>query len=81
MAEFFILRRYRNNGIGSQAAHAAWRRFPGSWQVRVMLENPGARIFWARAIASFLGKSLEPAIVEADGEIRAVFSFSSSPKQ
>src|SRR5271156_4802387 len=36
MAEFFIVRAYRRRGIGTQAAHEVWRRFPGPWRVRVM---------------------------------------------
>jgi predicted acetyltransferase len=39
MAEFFVLRGYRRRGIGVQAAHHIWTRFPGSWEVRVMQSN------------------------------------------
>src|SRR3984885_14627860 len=32
MAEFFVMRGYRRHGIGTQAAHQVWRRFPGMWK-------------------------------------------------
>jgi len=39
IAEFFILRRYRGRGIGSEVAHQVWRRVPGRWEIRVMESN------------------------------------------
>ena len=38
VAEFFILRRYRRTGIGTEVARQVWKRFPGRWQVRVNRE-------------------------------------------
>ncbi len=35
VAEFFVLRRYRRQGIGADAAHCIWTRLPGPWEVRV----------------------------------------------
>ena len=50
MAEFFVLRKYRRGGIGTDAARAVFARFPGEWQVRQQWENSGAIDFWRRAI-------------------------------
>jgi predicted acetyltransferase len=50
MAEFFVLRKYRRGGIGTDAARAVFARFPGEWQVRQQWENTGAIDFWRRAI-------------------------------
>jgi predicted acetyltransferase len=78
IAEFFVLRGYRRNGIGTHIAHELWRRFPGSWEIRVMQSNVPAGQFWARAISSFIGEALHPRRVEKDGEIWNVFSFESA---
>jgi predicted acetyltransferase len=50
MAEFFVLRKYRRGGIGTDAARAVFARFPGEWQTREQWENLGAIDFWRRAI-------------------------------
>ena len=50
MAEFFIMRKYRRAGIGTEAARSVFRRFPGDWQVRELEANVGATSFWRRAI-------------------------------
>lgn len=45
MAEFFVVRRYRRRGIGTEIAHKVWRQFPGRWEVRVMQSNHAAHHF------------------------------------
>lgn len=50
MAEFFVMRKYRRAGIGRRAAAEVLGRFPGPWQVRQQLSNPGATAFWRTAI-------------------------------
>jgi predicted acetyltransferase len=75
IAEFFILRAYRRLGIGTQVAHAVWRRFPGPWTVRVTQSNHAALPFWERAISAFTGFKVEPSIVERNGLSFIHFSF------
>ncbi len=50
MAEFFILRKHRGRGVGCIAAHAIFSRHSGIWEVAVARKNPGALVFWRRAI-------------------------------
>lgn len=50
MAEFFVLRKYRRGGVGTDAARSVFARFPGEWQVRQQYENAGAVAFWRDAI-------------------------------
>jgi predicted acetyltransferase len=77
MAEFFIVRGYRRRGIGTQAAHEVWRRFPGLWEVRVMQANVAAQHFWAAAISTFAGEAIHPVRIEKGGECWTVYSFES----
>lgn len=53
MAEFFIMRRYRDKGVGEQAAVYLWDLFPGQWQVRVLKSNERALGFWRHIIARY----------------------------
>lgn len=46
VGEFFILRKYRRAGVGREAAHRTFARFPGEWQVRQLRTNPTATTFW-----------------------------------
>src|SRR5688572_32376243 len=48
MAEFFVLRRYRRQGVGEQAARELFGRFPGPWEVRERATNVDAIAFWRR---------------------------------
>lgn len=75
MAEFFVVRAHRKQGVGLAAAHQVWKLFPGPWQVRVMNVNRGALEFWQRAIDTFAGQHIDPAPIERDGKTWAVFSF------
>jgi predicted acetyltransferase len=53
MAEFFVMRRHRGQGVGRAAAFAAFARFRGPWEVRQRDENAGATAFWRRAIGAY----------------------------
>lgn len=75
MAEFFVLRRYRRSGIGTEAARQIWSRLPGRWEVRVMESNKAAYRFWANAIAAVFPEPLSKDCVGM-GDWH-VFSFNS----
>jgi predicted acetyltransferase len=53
MAEFFVLRKFRRQGVGLQAAFTAFDRFKGRWEVRQRDENAAATAFWRRAIGEY----------------------------
>ena len=79
VAEFFILRGYRRTGIGTRVAHQLWKRFPGRWQVRVIVSNEPAYRFWNYAIKSFAGQKIGATRVKQGGRDRYLFSFESKP--
>ncbi|MGA7241801.1 MAG: GNAT family N-acetyltransferase [Terracidiphilus sp.] len=78
MAEFFVLRAYRTSGVGTNAAKAVWRQFPGNWQVRVMRSNRVGLGFWLHAIDEFAGGKASSSKDEKAGEIWDIFSFTST---
>ena len=48
--EFFIVRKYRRNGVGTSVARDVLARFPGEWLVHEVEGNDAAVEFWSRAI-------------------------------
>jgi predicted acetyltransferase len=50
MAEFFILRKYRHQGIGESGARIIFGQFPGPWQVAQINVNLPAITFWHKVI-------------------------------
>jgi predicted acetyltransferase len=52
VAEFFVLRRYRRQGIGQRAARLLWNRLPGRWTVRVAEANHIGLAFWAGLVTA-----------------------------
>lgn len=57
MAEFFILRKHRRSGAGTEAAQAIFRHHPGQWEAAVARPNTAALAFWRKAVASCPGVS------------------------
>jgi predicted acetyltransferase len=51
MAEFFIVRKHRRNGVGVRAAHTLFTRYPGRWETAVARRNIVALAFWRRTVA------------------------------
>jgi predicted acetyltransferase len=77
VAEFFVLRAYRRQGLGTRLAHQLWRQFPGPWEVRVMRSNVAGGKFWRQAIRAFTGSRVGPRLVKKDGVSWHVFAFES----
>lgn len=77
VAEFFIMRGYRKQGIGATAAAEVFRRFPGRWEVRVLENNVPALAFWKSAIRSFAMDCGEAPYIDSQHKAWRVFSFES----
>ena len=79
VTEFFVLRGFRKQGIGTQIAHQVWRLFAGTWQVRVMEMNLPAQAFWTKAISAFTGETNLPRHIRQSAEYWWLFTFESKP--
>jgi len=53
MAEFFVMRKYRRQGVGQQAACEVFDRFPGMWRVAQIRTNEPAQRFWRTTIGHY----------------------------
>lgn len=49
--EFFVMRRFRRNGIGQSMTKWLWNEYPGEWLVRVLEFNEPAVQFWRSTIS------------------------------
>jgi predicted acetyltransferase len=76
VAEFFVLRKYRGQGVGKAAARATFNSLPGSWPGAVASRNHPAKIFWKRVIeTSREVKDLRELDVRTDRWTGPVFRF------
>lgn len=53
MAQFFVLRKFKNKGIARNISHQCFDRFPGVWEVMVIPGNEGAYRFWRTIIKKY----------------------------
>ncbi len=84
MAEFFVLYKYRRSGVGQYAANWAFRRFPGTWQLKRHSKNTASVRFWDRVVGAYTGGDYRvqagfPGTDYADGTPGEFLFFSTRP--
>lgn len=78
MAQFFILRTYKNRGFGRQIAFACFKKFKGTWEVHVMPKNIAAYHFWKSVIGKFTHDKFSEQVLKNQNDAdRIAFHFSS----
>jgi predicted acetyltransferase len=77
MAEFFVARRWRRRGIGSQAVRLLFDRFDGQWLITEHVRNSGAVKFWRGVVAAYTRGKYQERIV--NGEVQQ--HFESGPQR
>lgn len=53
IAEFFIMRKYRRQGVGKQAAFAVFGKHAGSWEVLQHGKNLPSHVFWRNTVHDY----------------------------
>jgi predicted acetyltransferase len=53
LREFFVMRKFQRQGIGTQFAVTLFNRFRGHWLVGQLLTNTRAIAFWRKVIADY----------------------------
>ena len=66
IAEFFIARKYRRRGIGTEVVRQVIAARPGQWEVAVLSDNVPAVAFWRRALPAVHAGAIE--VIDGDGE-------------
>ncbi len=59
LAEFFVMRKYRKQGVGEFAATFVFNLWPGEWEVSQAASHPGSTAFWRKVIGRYTGGGLE----------------------
>ena len=78
IAEFFVMRKYRRQGVGRRAAFYAFDRFPGLWEVREDTNNLAGQEFWRTIIAEYTGGEYSEKILNTPGWIGPIQTFDNS---
>tara|TARA_R110002124_G_scaffold52032_2_gene150086 strand:+ start:7337 stop:7834 length:498 start_codon:yes stop_codon:yes gene_type:complete len=78
IAEFFVMKKYKQHGIGTAAALKIWEQFKGQWQVRVLVDNKIACSFWLQAIKKFTSVTPSKTDTTIKGEDWIIYSFESN---
>lgn len=78
IAEFFIMPRYRREGVGRHVAESLFRMFPGQWEVRQVDGNEAAQLFWRKVIGDFTGGRYVETYLDDDRWHGPVQNFDSS---
>jgi predicted acetyltransferase len=80
VAEFFVLRSYRRQGVGRQAAAQLWGRVRGHWLVRVSDANRAGLHFWRDVVREYAGDQYAEIFRSEYPHGWIVFTFASRPR-
>ncbi len=79
IAEFFIMRKYRRQGVGEHVGCNIFDQFPGAWQVGQMIENSAAITFWRKVISRYTQDNFQEHNLNNDNWHGPIQSFTSPP--
>ena len=75
IAEFFIMRKYRRQGVGKTAAFCIFDRLRGRWEVQEISANAPAQQFWRAVIAEYTAGRFTETVMDNDQWHGPVQSF------
>jgi predicted acetyltransferase len=67
MKDFFVLRRFRHQGVANAFATHLWDECPGEWLIRVLVDNRPALPFWRRTVRDYTRAEFEERSVPERG--------------
>ncbi len=78
VAEFFVLKKYRGQGVGEYAATTVFGLWPGPWQVAQLAAHPDSHAFWRKVIGRYTQGRYEERQAEADSHFGPIQQFDNS---
>ena len=78
MDQFFVLKKYRRQGVGQLLAKSVFAALPGRWEVGQMPQNLAAQAFWREVIGEYTGDRFKEHEVRA-GRWQGVIQVFESP--
>lgn len=76
IAEFFIMRKYRRQGVGAAVANYVFDLFPGKWHVAQEEVNLPAQAFWKKVVSRYTDGKYE--VVREDDWEGPILKFSNA---
>ena len=67
LSEFFIMRKYRRQGIGRQVAFHVFDLYCGSWEIYQAHKNLIAQQFWQKVIKAYTAGKYTETVMQNDG--------------
>lgn len=78
IAEFFVMRRFRRQGVGKAAARLAFAMHQGRWEVRETKHNMPAQQFWRGLINEYMSGAYQEKMLDSDQWRGPIQSFDNS---
>ena len=78
IAEFFVMRKYRRQGVGSRVARQLFDRFPGRWEIAQQFANKIGQAFWRSLVADYTDGDYREVLLDTHGPVQ-VFDNSNLP--
>ena len=66
IGDFFVMRKFRRQGYGKQAAFTIFDRFPGVWEIRQTANNAPANRFWNSVIREYTNGSYQEVMLHGE---------------
>ena len=79
ISEFFVMRKYRRQGMGRRAAFHVFDRYPGLWEIREHKDNLAGQQFWSTIISEYTKGRFTETILNNDDWIGPIQTFDNSP--
>jgi len=81
IAEFFIMQKYRRQGIGKQVAMRIFDLHKGGWEISQWLENLQAQNFWKSVVQEYTKGQFKTFDLKEEGHIGFTFDNSNITNQ
>jgi predicted acetyltransferase len=75
VGQFFILRKFKGKHIGHKALEEVFQKHPGRWQVRVLVENIGARAFWESVLPKLADSEVKSTVDSDEEDVMYFYRF------
>ena len=72
---FFVMRKYRRQGVGALAARTIFERTPSAWEISVLPNNAPACAFWRRVVNDYTRGTSQETVLDNDDWRGPVLSF------
>jgi predicted acetyltransferase len=80
ITDFFVLRKFRGQGVGQRIAHELFDRFPGQWKVEQFANNKPSVVFWQKVIDQYSRGQFEQRSGQSNGGPLNVLLFRSGKR-